>query len=158
MKLWNFNPRSHEGSDRVAMTENEAIEISIHAPTRGATWVSLVPISFLLFQSTLPRGERRYMNSLRQRSKEFQSTLPRGERRIIPYDPLDGNTFQSTLPRGERLLPSTISMMTLNFNPRSHEGSDTAHQSLLSFLGRISIHAPTRGATSCARSRASPNG
>ena len=32
-----FNPRSHEGSDENANANKSNIEISIHAPTRGAT-------------------------------------------------------------------------------------------------------------------------
>ena len=85
---------------------------------------------------------------------------------------LDGLTkmlFQSTLPRGERHIPDLMRMEALDFNPRSHEGSDTSHfifcrafhvfQSTLPrgerhvrFFNvrdqfRISIHAPTRGAT-----------
>ena len=32
--------------------------------------------------------------------------------------------FQSTLPRGERLNLSIRSWLIINFNPRSHEGSD----------------------------------
>ena len=33
----NFNPRSHEGSDRDVCGYDTAAKISIHAPTRGAT-------------------------------------------------------------------------------------------------------------------------
>ena len=32
-----FNPRSHEGSDHILLTQLTAYGISIHAPTRGAT-------------------------------------------------------------------------------------------------------------------------
>ena len=32
-----FNPRSHEGSDRIAFRRTDSNSISIHAPTRGAT-------------------------------------------------------------------------------------------------------------------------
>ena len=32
-----FNPRSHEGSDTAAKEIFDALDISIHAPTRGAT-------------------------------------------------------------------------------------------------------------------------
>ena len=57
---------------------------------------------------------------------QFQSTLPRGERRNFPNSSTSGNLFQSTLPRGER--HDIIQLMA--------EWLD------------ISIHAPTRGATS----------
>ena len=38
-----------------------------------------------------------------------------------------------------------------NFNPRSHAGSDVAHNDFFCIPITISIHAPTRGATSAAR-------
>ena len=77
--------------------------ISIHAPTRGATIDAINEWKQMLFQSTLPQGERR---------------------RVI-----------------------ALAHIIKNFNPRSHKGSDTdvvAEQ--VGFC--ISIHAPTRGATS----------
>ena len=101
--------------------------VSIHAPTRGATsgrFVSL--LIFSMFQSTLPRGERRseaaasssVSSGFNPRSHEgsdislyivyytffmFQSTLPRGERRVDDFNDGFAKVFQSTLPRGERL-------------------------------------------------------
>ena len=58
-----FNPRSHKGSDgnpeaRCAW----CIGISIHAPTRGATVLTGLSRSGILFQSTLPQGERRHFH------------------------------------------------------------------------------------------------
>ena len=38
--LTNFNPRSHEGSDSGFHMQLTLINISIHAPTRGATYIS----------------------------------------------------------------------------------------------------------------------
>ena len=57
--IWDFNPRSHEGSDDIHL---------------------VAPVITVLFQSTLPRGERRYFLRLAQQYRRFQSTLPRGER------------------------------------------------------------------------------
>ena len=55
----NFNPRSREGSDpRQEIPEQPRVEISIHAPARGATDLLHLSGDGLLFQSTLPRGER----------------------------------------------------------------------------------------------------
>ena len=112
----NFNPRSHEGSDR----------ISIWWPGNGSS-----------FQSTLPRGERRQGSPMRVTMGIFQSTLPRGERLFHPvchrpelqisiHAPtrgatmdcnlrLDASKFQSTLPRGERQLDNNINIMTSEF-------------------------------------------
>ena len=98
-----FNPRSHEGSDYPApFTIATTPDISIHAPTRGATMFCLVMHLSSRFQSTLPRGERLEINPFISQIWKFQSTLPRGERRM----------YWSGLLRH------------LYFNPRSHEGSD----------------------------------
>ena len=98
--------------------------ISIHAPARGATDHPIISGGNLLFQSTLPRGERlddvlifSMLNDFNPRSRE-------------------GSDDRS----GER------SDISRHFNPRSREGSDT----MFSYAVRctfISIHAPARGAT-----------
>ncbi len=54
----NFNPRSHEGSDQTLSSVRCSPQISIHAPTRGATDNIIDEQRDELFQSTLPRGER----------------------------------------------------------------------------------------------------
>ena len=57
----------------------------------------------------------------------FQSTLPREERHRFPDFRLADQSFQSTLPREERhILVFVCTTNHLNFNPRSHERSDTA--------------------------------
>ena len=98
--------------------------VSIHAPTRGATLRLRFPYRYGLFQSTLPRGERPDGDMLKKRQMKFQSTLPRGER-------LEGIGV-AVVPEG--------------FNPRSHAGSDIIDLELVT-VTRVSIHAPTRGAT-----------
>ena len=55
--------------------------ISIHAPTRGATMTTSVNGKLNQFQSTLPRGERHFFHCFSNNRLKFQSTLPRGERR-----------------------------------------------------------------------------
>ena len=77
-----FNPRSHERSDVGVNLCFCYVSISIHAPTRGATCAVpfQVPLS-LVFQSTLPREERRAAHVLGALGVYiFQSTLPREER------------------------------------------------------------------------------
>ncbi len=78
------------------------------------------------FQSTLPRGERPRSAPPCCWYTEFQSTLPRGERPEAAENRLWPGKFQSTLPRGERRL--------CRLSGRKPQ--------------TISIHAPTRGATS----------
>ena len=59
--LYDFNPRSREGSDPKNMPKSRSVLISIRAPARGATGTAIVtrPRSSAIFQSALPRGERR---------------------------------------------------------------------------------------------------
>ena len=78
------------------------------------------------FQSTLPQGERHSTTLINPKSLLFQSTLPQGERRVADVKMPHYVKFQSTLPQGERL-NGAVSVPC------------TRH---------ISIHAPTRGATS----------
>ena len=121
--------------------------ISIHAPTRGATIVSVELCDFLLFQSTLPREERHKAQNYLKRYYIISIHAPtRGAtlRLINPlpvlcisiHAPTRGATerctywmpwgsFQSTLPREERLSVDFIKHAKIShFNPRSHERSD----------------------------------
>ena len=121
-----------------------------------------------IFQSTLPQGERH--------KQGWQKLLHLG---ISIHAPTRGATvnrfykevffiFQSTLPQGERRMEMIFIMCLIDFNPRSHKGSDGGnggkyvyylHFNPRSHKGSditipqeyadsiISIHAPTRGAT-----------
>ena len=100
-----------------------------------------------LFQSTLPRGERPYFVFLRYPLELFQSTLPRGERRRIASAPASPPAnFNPRSHEGSDSPSTRLSASRKNFNPRSHEGSDDRHGPF-DVLRVISIHAPTRGAT-----------
>ena len=145
----NFNPRSHEGSDRLPGGDAMINGISIHAPTRGATRC------------------RQHENSYQ---RGFQSTLPRGERRRV-YRECHGLLCISihAPTRGATISVTLIICWFIYFNPRSHEGSDVSvcvsrllevlfqstlprgerqyPLSLFRQFHTISIHAPTRGAT-----------
>ena len=123
-------------------------DISVHAPTRGATSNSLSFSIFSVFQSTLPREERPLQHQLGLHRRIFQSTLPREERQILILFNRFECLFQSTLPREERRgIASLGSLFKIYFNPRSHERSDLPYLQTWYLLRFISIHAPTRGAT-----------
>ena len=143
---YNFNPRSREGSD-------------ITCPVCG--------YKFSGFQSTLPRRERRFSNSVlsipgyfNPRSREGSDTPSLALQKQCPisiHAPAKGATlfyrlfylsgqFQSTLPRRERHPFIGFAKAMSNFNPRSREGSDRRNFVFGSNL-RISIHAPAKGAT-----------
>ena len=104
--------------------------------------------TLIKFQSTLPREERpvrRY--SLPLISVNFN---PRSHERSDNIQNLTfalTKRFQSTLPREERrCMRVRIAAPLCNFNPRSHERSDVIHLMVPQMI-TISIHAPTRGAT-----------
>ena len=100
--------------------------ISIHAPARGATSKFTLVLPFLIFQSTLPRGERQEELFAETRLKLFQSTLPRGERLFV------------------RFRFSDVSEISIHAPARG--ATDHAISALR--YAYISIHAPARGATS----------
>ena len=115
-----------KGSDSCRSLCFHPEKISIHAP-RGERQNPLQcrRPSTLIFQSTLPRGER-----------QFEDVKMREDAQISIHAPTRGAThvghcvsiqkkFQSTLPRGERQNPLQCRRSTLIFQ----------------------IHAPTRGAT-----------
>ena len=76
-----FNPRSHERSDVNSGSKSSINNISIHAPTRGATEKLEEFESAEIISIHAPtRGATRYM-TLHVLKHGFQSTLPREERR-----------------------------------------------------------------------------
>ena len=78
---------------------------------------------------------------------EFQSTLPQGERlrtkSNIPFD----LQFQSTLPQGERPYPSMQKGGYILISIHAPTRGATTYVRYYPQRRRISIHAPTRGAT-----------
>ena len=84
--------------------------VSIHAPARGATFLTWTCFRTRLFQSTRPRGARQ---------REQQDA---GAEKL----------FQSTRPRGARLSFSSMAPLIFCFNPRAREGRDMATASISS--------------------------
>ena len=76
----------------------------------------------------------------------FQSTRPRGARRGVGNRTRGCNRFNPRAHAGRD--NATLSKATpgISFNPRAHAGRDR-HGLGLGSAGRVSIHAPTRGAT-----------
>ena len=98
-----FNPRSDERSDDdLSALVADSLQISIHAPTNGAT----------------------IMSSYQDNISIFQSTLRRTERLSLYVDAATVYIFQSTLRRTERHNLSEDEQQVRNFNPRSDERSD----------------------------------
>ena len=120
------------------------------------------------FQSTLPQGERPFRPDRDGTHRDFNPRSHKGSDLrgcseddtiylISIHAPTRGATrgtekqskkhlFQSTLPQGERPLFVVLLLSHHYFNPRSHKGSDYTMQES-DYSPSISIHAPTRGAT-----------
>ena len=129
------------------MTELGSDLISIHAPTRGATPYGRRVSQLLLFQSTLPRGERRKLQDIEDTIKQISihaptrgATVPPAAFSVSVYD------FNPRSHEGSDASNPEDLIININFNPRSHEGSDKLFISA-PIATNISIHAPTRGAT-----------
>ena len=121
-----FNPRSHAGSDFNRYVNSDSFDVSIHAPTRGATRRDRRHHSRCRrFNPRSHAGSDPKSVAIFDMPAEFQSTLPRGER-LPAYEPVVVlAVFQSTLPRGERLRVRKDQLpLDAGFNPRSHAGSD----------------------------------
>ena len=74
----NFNPRSREGSDQVAEEVCSVYGISIHAPVKGATFISSpFGTSSIIISIHAPvKGATVYIESGNSDAVVFQSTLP----------------------------------------------------------------------------------
>ena len=166
----NFNPRSHEGSDIIRLAESLGMRISIRAPARGATTVSVCaefsgsnfnprsregsdidwvsnPLCNAISIRTPARGATRTWTRL-PRLCRFQSALPRGERHgaSVEYKPTMTTISIRAPARGATTVSVCAEFSGSNFNPRSREGSD-AWQKADWLYYQISIRAPARGAT-----------
>ena len=91
-----------QGARHVRLRASEASEVSIHAPTRGAT----------------------YQHRQQQRAKKFQFTRPQGARLIGLRVYLLILKFQFTRPQGARQTIRYIILTSTCFNSRAHKGRD----------------------------------
>ena len=126
-----------------------SLVISIHAPAKGATSVKGVIIRVVaIFQSTLPRRERRYCRCRCPCHFVFQSTLPRRERQCL-Y-PLRCPVFQISIHAPAKGATGYVLRILHSSGISIHAPAKGAtlwcHR--ISFPLYISIHAPAKGATS----------
>ncbi len=119
-----FNPRAHAGRDRDSSLGNISAIVSIHAPTRGATFC-LPRLGFIGFVSihAPTRG----------------ATQP-------AFDECAGTFVSIHAPTRGATCGMVWFPMPPSFNPRAHAGRDY-DVSAVSRPANVSIHAPARGAT-----------
>ena len=166
-----FNPRTHTGCDeRMELAELVcsmfqsthphgvrpvlefmsilSIDVSIHAPTRGATSKECPhQYSLSLFQSTHPHGVRQSIVWQQLPTVSFNPRTHTGCDYVCSDLGMPDYEFQSTHPHGVRLpLLKGLDCLSKSFNPRTHTGCDRIASIVLPDV-LVSIHAPTRGAT-----------
>jgi len=142
--MLSFNPRTHVGCDQYANYFAYYFNVSIHAPTWGATYsqficrlVTAVSIhaptwgatdtprdndNYSMFQSTHPRGVRPLAYRHTYRTIAFQSTHPRGVRLNIWFKIFKIRRFQSTHPRGVRRVGGDCKCNVLMFQSTHPRG------------------------------------
>ena len=122
-----FNPRTHTGCDIVLLFYHNAnISFNPRTHTGCDTGLRYSDVYNLRFQSTHPHGVRRLSSEVTGKDVSFNPRTHTG------CDEID-------------FIFSTI---TRSFNPRTHTGCDL-RPSPRTWMRKVSIHAPTRGATVC---------
>ena len=145
-----FNPRTRTGCDDDAAEEAEVMELSIHAPARGATASSR---SFRAincsFQSTHPHGVRPCTGCrCGSSSLGFQSTHPHGVRPNEQIAETEKHLFQSTHPHGVRPARGSRTCRRFQFFQSTHPHGVRQPERYRDVVHKVlSIHAPARGAT-----------
>ena len=127
LKETSFNPRTRVGCDLASdFIQRKKQGVSIHAPAWGAT-VSF-GVSFPAYPVSIHApawGATSIAGQGIVSPSAFQSTHPRGVRRFYFIPPYGGNKFQSTHPRGVRPSCSPHGYSTHQcFNPRTRVGCD----------------------------------
>ena len=103
----------------------EWLDISIHAPTRGATYRLVERFSRGIFQSTLPRGERQVHTHATLVIKIISIHAPtRGATKTTGADRPEPTNFNPRSHEGSDTAIAGLVCSVIDFNPRSHEGSD----------------------------------
>ena len=176
-----FNPRSREGSDERKIVKNDRacefqstlprgerrdhdslfvlrLEISIHAPARGATLSKQQNALCLSISIHAPaRGATLHVTRGVACHRIFQSTLPRGERRDIIKRDGCGREISIHAPARGATAVSIYYTTAVLISIHAPARGATAMSNEQSAKVLISIHAPARGATSAAsQERAEP--
>ena len=164
-----FNPRPHAGGDTATDTARRArMKFQSTPPRRGRhSWTNSLQVPSC-FNPRPHAGGDTDGESLAEHFR-FQSTPPRRGRPVKVFRNFLSAKFQSTPPRRGRLLLVVAMISKFCFNPRPHAGGDdeetkVMYQDWCGFnprphaggdqsadirrgVERVSIHAPTQGAT-----------
>ena len=123
--VFNFNPRSREGSDVNLDADDKDWVISIHAPAKGATRPVFLPDNAVFhFNPRSREGSDPTGLRFPPADFDFNPRSREGSDLSCFYSIFVPSGFQSTLPRRERHNRSSSMLPFRDFNPRSREGSD----------------------------------
>ena len=124
--LYRFQSTLPRGERRMPFNAYALVwNISIHAPTRGATKYSFSIFRYVYFNPRSHEGSDARFDKRQNKVTVFQSTLPRGERRGSFFSGLWGIiNFNPRSHEGSDDICLFSNPHISNFNPRSHEGSD----------------------------------
>ena len=122
------------------------MDISIHAPTWGATFFREKIWMNLLFQSTHPRGVRPISMPMSMSPANFNPRTHVGCDAHPEHSSAHDSDFNPRTHVGCDGVLILLKSAILYFNPRTHVGCDAAGARARRLL-TISIHAPTWGAT-----------
>ncbi len=120
-----FNPRPRAGGDQYVFCDVDGIQVSIHAPARGATRDGRSHFQPRQFQSTPPRGGRHAAGLAAGVSNAlFQSTPPRGGRPAARALLADLDVSIHAPARGATHQVAQDVKNIRSFNPRPRAGGD----------------------------------
>ena len=144
-----FNPRTHSGCDR-CLHSRKAHRCSFNPRTHSGcdTHAMMMNNPGLLFQSTHPLGVRRGSTKNFTFSEMFQSTHPLGVRHGQPICQCGLLCFNPRTHSGCDLLAANDIAGMMQFQSTHPLGVRHAWRKTLGEAAVVSIHAPTRGATS----------
>ena len=121
-----FNPRPHTRGDTIRRFDASGLDVSIHAPTRGATYIDKTHVVKYLVSIHAPtRGATAHAALVTHTFSSFNPRPHAGGDSSSSITDVASVSFQSTPPRGGR---------------HKVRLSATTHSV-------VSIHAPARGAT-----------
>ena len=133
----------------------DCLDVSIHAPARGATETAVVISLTTAVSIHAPARGATAGRQAHIRGYKFQSTLPHGERPPRASSSPAAEEFQSTLPHGERREPRFAVIGILSFNPRSRTGSDGRNTTRTTSISSFQSTLPHGERRCCARNRSS---
>ena len=143
-----FNPRAHAGRDMIRRVRAYIKSRFQSTRPRGARLADMgAKLAGVGFQSTRPRGARHYLDKLLETQQCFNPRAHAGRDAIFTSTKSQPLTFQSTRPRGARPEQTQTHILWLLFQSTRPRGARRGFLFNRKIFFKVSIHAPTRGAT-----------